>query len=187
MSMDRWYKKNGIEDAKELLTLVSVNTRDLPKSIDELKLDNNSVGIKFILPIVSELHPAIIKASQNFREFFTQMTILGILKVAKVLPYLSIFLQQQAIKTFYSSVGLTYSNVPCSNEPWFILNKEVTKIGVFAHQQHNWRLFFVAATYRRKLRLSVVANENLKMDPQQLINNALEIIKQDIEENCKDD
>lgn len=80
-----------------------------------------------------------------------------------------------------------FSNVPFSAEPWYLCNREVSKFGVFAHTQHHWKLFFVTTTYREKLRVTINANENLKMDPQVLMDTVLDKLKQEIAQYAKDE
>lgn len=43
-SLDKWYKHYGITGAKNIKTVVTVNTRNLPTKMSELKLENNTVG-----------------------------------------------------------------------------------------------------------------------------------------------
>lgn len=40
----KWFEMYGIRGTQRILTAVPINTRDLPKSLEDLKIDNNSVG-----------------------------------------------------------------------------------------------------------------------------------------------
>ena len=79
---------------------------------------------------------------------------------------------------------MLFSNVPFSAEPWHFCNKEILEFGVFANCQINWGINFVCITYKKMMRLYIMANSELKMDPQQLINNIIEEIKNEIKENA---
>jgi hypothetical protein len=147
VSLSKWFKKYGIEDAKELNTLVSVNTRGLPKTLEDFRLENDSVGIKFLFPIMSDFEKAIQETPKNFKKFFTPFSILCSKNFAYTIPFLPTFIQEKLVEDVYFGVDMVYSNVPLSSEPWCILGKKVSKTGVFAHQQHNWKLFYVATTY----------------------------------------
>jgi hypothetical protein len=39
-ALDRWYKENNVQDAREIKTAVSVNTRNFPVSYDTMILGN---------------------------------------------------------------------------------------------------------------------------------------------------
>jgi len=45
VSMDKWYKTNGIEGAEKLKVVNSINLRPLPKSIKEVDMFNQSIGM----------------------------------------------------------------------------------------------------------------------------------------------
>ena len=143
------------------------------------------IGVKFELPIMSGLERAIAATKVNFKKVFSLKTFLAQIKMGKVVTYLPEFIGRMALENVYSNVDLLFSNVPFVEEPWYLFNKEVVKYGVFAHTQYEWKLFFVATTYRKKLRLTAIANENMKMDVGILLDIAIKNLKQEISQFSK--
>jgi NRPS condensation-like uncharacterized protein len=185
VSFDKWYKSSGVVDAKLLCIGVSVNTRGLPKSIDDFKLENDSIALKFPLPLISDFEKALKITSKSFKKHFTQFKILSLKYFMKTYCCLPVFLQKKLIVEISSNIDLVYSNVPLSSEPWCILGKKVSKIGVFPHTQHKWKIFYVVTTYWNEMRISISANENLKLDPQKLLELGVATIKRDIAQRSR--
>jgi hypothetical protein len=180
VAFDKWYKHYKIEGAHNLKCLISVNTRPMPQKLEDVKLNNEMIAVKFEFPIVAELEAAITEAKTKFRSDMNLFTLFSISKATDLIPYLPEFMGRIIIKSFYKDVHMLYSNVPVSEEPWYICNKATNKIGSFAHTQHDWRLFMVCSTYRGELRLTCTANEKLKMDPQILIDFTNDILLEEV-------
>jgi hypothetical protein len=106
--------------------------------------------------------------------------MISITKFGNLIPFMPEFIGRYFLWIFYKNVHLLYSNVPLSEEPWYICNKATKRIGMFAHTQHDWRLFMVCSTYRGELRLTCIANEKLKMDPQMLLDFTNDLLLEEV-------
>mmetsp|Transcript_14153 Transcript_14153/g.12490 ORF Transcript_14153/g.12490 Transcript_14153/m.12490 type:complete len:200 (+) Transcript_14153:758-1357(+) len=185
--LNKWYQHYGIKGAKNLQSFISVNMRGLPEKVEDVNLENDSVGIKFHFPIRGDFKQAIQDTKKSFSSLFTQIVVLSIKKFAVCLPFLPDFIGRMIVVDSLMGIDLVFSNVPFSAEPWYICNKEAKKIGVFSNVYYNWKIFFAACTYRDKLRLSLNANANLKMDPQLLLDYCHELLEEEIEKYGNND
>ena len=143
----------------------------------------SNLGITFEFPIVSTLEEAIKEAKAKFHIDFNLFTIFSILKNNLVIPYLPEVWSRHLLHACFDGINLLYSNVPFSSEPWHICNKVAHKIGVFAHTQHDWKFFFIVTTYKGEIRLTAIAHENLKMDPQLLLDYCHDMMLEEIEKH----
>jgi len=71
-SIGQWLEQNEIYGAEKLKTVVTVNFRDFPTTIEELKLRNYSGATLFEMSIEKELSQAIIECRSNFWVVFSQ-------------------------------------------------------------------------------------------------------------------
>uniref|UniRef100_A0A7S3P184 Diacylglycerol O-acyltransferase n=1 Tax=Euplotes crassus TaxID=5936 RepID=A0A7S3P184_EUPCR len=181
-SLDKWYKEHGITGAKSISTFVSVNTRPLPKSMEEATLFNESVGMKFMLPMREDFDTAIKDAKTSFRKNLGMTAILSLNKFALTFPYLPEFVTRLLGGLVFDDVDLVFSNVPFSTDPWYVCSKKVNRIAAFSNVYYNWKVFFVVTTYRDELMITAMANDKLKMDTQKLIQAAIDILKTEIQE-----
>lgn len=184
-SLSQWYEEHGITDPDKILTVIPVNMRTLPNNIDELQLDNNVTAVKFEMPIRKELEVGIKDGRAAIKKFLNMFYIFTVGFFCKALPYMPIFGSKFFLFYFYKGVDMLFSNVPFSKEPWNFCNKEVKELGVFANLQHEWKFNFVVITYKNMVRFTVMAKQQLKMDPQKLLNSMVRNIKNDIQQHAK--
>ncbi|CAI2367753.1 unnamed protein product [Moneuplotes crassus] len=180
VAFDKWYKAHGVNGAKQLLTFCSVNTRSPPKTFEDISIQNDSVGVKFLLPMKDNLPEAMDACRSNFYRFFNLPAILSYKSMGYVIGLVPEYLGRKIIEDFIQNIDLVFSNIPFSSEPWYLCNKEVTKVGAFASIYFNWKIFFAAMTYRDELRLTISANAQMKMNPQLLLDYVLDFIEEDI-------
>ncbi|CAI2367833.1 unnamed protein product [Moneuplotes crassus] len=180
VSLGRWYKLHGVEGAQRLQAFCSVNMRPPPTKFEEISIENDSVGVKFAIPIKTDIMEAINDCRTNFHQFFNPFALLSYKAMGYIVGLVPEWIGRKIIYDILSNVEMVYSNVPFSSNPWYLCNKEVTKIGAFASIYYNWKVFFAAMTYRDELRLTISANAQLKMDPQLLLDNILDFIEDDI-------
>lgn len=183
--MHEWYRRNGVDDAKKIVAAITVSTRNLPKGLHELNLDNSFIPIKFEVPIMTNLEQAIKISKVNFNKFMALPALLCLSKFARSLNLYPEMLARNIISFFLGNADMTYSNVPWSKEPMYLFNREVYSLGCFAHNQHHVQLFFVGSTYRGKFRVTMMANENLKFNPQELIDIITDKLHSDISQHAK--
>lgn len=172
-SFDLWYKQNGVEGADRIVTMLPISIRELPKSIEELNLDNQTVGFKFPLPIRDKIETAIKEVKPYLRRFLHPLYVAAMTNFAGIAPYLPETIGRLVFQDYYSQADMLFSNVPFAEEPWYFCNKEVIRFGVFANAQHSITFNLVALTYRGQLRFTIMSKENLKMNPQQLLDNIM--------------
>jgi hypothetical protein len=146
-----------------------------------------NLGITFEFPIVSTLEEAIKEAKAKFHSDLNLFTIFSTLKNNLVIPYLPEVFLRHLLHTVTDDLSFLYSNVPFSSEPWHICNKVAHKIGVFGHTQLNWKFFLIVTTYKGEIRLTAIAHENLKMDPQLLLDYCQDMLLEEIEKMSGDD
>jgi len=187
ISMNEWFKNYGHMKAEKILSCITVNLRGMPDSMQDLILDNKSGAVKFELPIKENLEDGIKACRKSFRRFFTNWIMVSFSKFCSAIQFFPQKLIMYILQNFYSSIDLMYSNVPFPSEGWHFCNKKAVSIKTFANIQHNWKYFFIVTTFRGKIALSSVANENLKMDPQKLIDIAIRNLKEEIATHAKSD
>jgi hypothetical protein len=86
--LKEWYHENGVENPQKIVTFIPINPRNLPTKVEELDLDNKAVGMKFEMPILSELEPAIKQSSFNFKKLVSVSTLMSIMKMTNLFHYL---------------------------------------------------------------------------------------------------
>ncbi|CAI2364091.1 unnamed protein product [Moneuplotes crassus] len=180
VSLDKWYKVHGVQGAEKVITFGSINTRPPPKKFEEIKIQNESVGIKFRLPIRNNLETAIECCRTNYHSFLSTFAILSYKSMGYLINLLPEYLAIKVIDGIVNDMQMVFSNIPFSSEPWYLCNREVSKLGAFSNVYYNLKVFFVAMTYKEELRLTCSANAQLKMDPQLLLDYALDFIEEDI-------
>ena len=167
-SLNKWYKHYGIEGAKNLQSFISINMRGLPNSIEDISLENDSVGkleihtifspliigLRFDFPIRDNIETAIQDSHKNFKNILTWYAVASLATAASFISLLPDFLANIFVFKALSKIDLVYSNIPFSSEPWHICNRESKKIGTFSNVYFDWKLFFVATTYKDELRLT---------------------------------
>ena len=166
ISLDKWHKEYNKEGIDKIAAFVSINTRGLPKDINEITLQNeslgklillliiNNIGIKFQLPIRDNLKQGIRDSKTYFHKFTGFFSILSIVKLIKIIGYLPEYLQRKIIEKNFTEFEFIYSNIPFSSEPFYICNKQITKLRVFSNTYYRWKCFFAATTYRNELSLT---------------------------------
>ena len=138
--------------------------------------------MKFELPIREDFETGLEDAKKHFHKALDFFAIMSINKFSYTIPYLPEFIGRILTNEIFRTIDLVYSNVPFSSKAMHICNKAVHKIGVYSRCYYDWKLFFVATTYRNELWLTAMGNENLKMDPQLLIDYTLDFLEKEIEE-----
>lgn len=118
-SLYEWYKVNGITGVDRIVTTMPTNIRELPKTVDEINLDNNIVGFKFFVPIREKLEEGI-KETKNVTKKYLTLTYIGaIMNFMKIVKYLP----QKAINFFVEDMSrntdIVYSNIPFSQETFY--------------------------------------------------------------------
>ena len=177
---DTWFKKSGITGAEFIKTLVTINMRELPKSKSEFRIENDTSALKFGLPLNSGLQEAVEGAQKGFRSLFNKFSTTSIGYSLYLMPYLPEICGKLLMTYLYHQADCLFSNIPISADPWYLCNREAQKFGFFAHTHHEWKLFIVVTTYKERLRVTLSANENLKMDPQVLLDSVSDTLRQEI-------
>lgn len=186
-SLNEWYKKHGIEDAKSVQTLIPVNMRDLPKNLDELKFENYTMGIKAQIGIHASVEQALQKTVPEVKSSLNVTALMWLQKITKVFEYLPEKISRIILSPFMENIIFAFTNVPFPKEPWYMFNKKILKVGVFANNQVDSWLVLVAVTYRDNLRFMLASKNKLKMDAKAFLDILMDNINQDINTQAKQD
>lgn len=178
--LDKWYREHGVEGADKIMLLMPINNRPPPKSMAELDLDNNMTAIKFEQPIKPDIQAAMAENRRTLSHLLNPTYLACSKTMGKLLPYLSENACRGVFADFCKGVDFMFSNVPFSTEPWHFCNKEIRRFGVFVNVQGETCVNFVAVTYKGNLRLTVMAKNQLKMDPARLLDIVVQQIEDDI-------
>ena len=165
--------------------LIPINMRGLPSNIQELKLGNYVTAIKFELPLHKNIQSAIKSAKNAIRDYLNPILLRVLNNFSKFWEWMPIVLSKKAFFDFYHNVHLIFSNIPFSEVSWYLWNKEITEFGAYVNCQLECNLNIVCITYKKMMRLYVMANSELKMNPQELIDIIIDEITEEIKEHCK--
>ena len=187
LGLTKWFEKYKNNEILKILMLIPVTMRGLPNSIEELKLGNYTNAIKFELPLHNNIQSGIKSAKNALRDYLNPVFLMAVNNFGKFLEVMPIFIGKYIFFDFYNKVHIVFTNVPFSDVPWHFCNKEVTELGVFANWQIDWNLNFGTITYKKKVKFYIMANSELKMNPQELIDIVVNEISNEIKQNSKID
>ena len=179
-SLNDWYKKNNINGASHINISLPVNFRSLPTSIKDLKLDNNSVIIKLQFPIWNDFKDCLSQVRPGIRKYLKPNLLAGLINLGKIFQFFPEVAFRYILNDFFGGIDMCFSNVPFSEEPFYFLNKQVLNFWAFSNLMIELNVFLVCITYRKMVKFSLITKENLKMDPQDLLDNIVNKIKEDI-------
>ena len=180
IGIKKWLSKNGVKDPSKILTLIPVNLRPLPTNIHELKIGNYVHGSRNEIYLEDNLNEAIKSAQKSFKSKITSRRLDSIDIFYSFLLYLPDFIKNKFFPNIMNGVHLLFSNIQGSDSIWKIWGKEVLEFELHPNLTSSWNLNIMCTTYNKKMRLILLANSELKMDPKQLMDIVNEDIKNDI-------
>ena len=182
--ISKWCHANEVFNLSNLKIWFPVNMRPLPNNMNEINLNNWLTSLLQDLPLNTNINQSLDYLKRNKNEFnnFKFLTCLSYFQ--KILPLLPEIIVRKLFSDFFVGVYMMFSNIPFPSESFHICNREVTDVALFANYFYNWRINFVAMTYKGKLKFMIMADRNLKMDPQQLMNLVVDELKEQIAQ-CK--
>ena len=155
--------------------------RPLPTNINELKFGNYVLGSRNEIYLKDDLSEAIKSVQGSFKSKITPLRLNTLDIFFSFFKYLPDFISKGFYPKSFKGVHLLFSNIPGSESIWKIWGKEVLEFEMYPNIQLQWNLNIVCTTYNKKMRLMLLANSELKMDPKQL----MDIVNEDIINDIK--
>lgn len=179
-SVHQWLKENNINDAEYIKTQVSVNTRNLPTSLDDLKHGNQFVSNIFRMPLVEDLPTSIQKTKEAFYKDFPSDGGMKMLMGMNPLSPFPTIIADMIATVLGQGINIAISSLSLSEVPWYICGKKVGKRGEFVHSLGYLTSGIIVITYEKKMRVSMNLNKHLKMDYKQLFEILISNIQNEI-------
>ena len=126
LGLTKWFESYKINDASKILVIAPANTRGLPRNIEELKLGNYSYAFKFELPLHKDIQSGIQGAKNAIKEYLNPIFLKAAAHFTDFTALFPMTAGKPLFENLYQGVHLLFTNVPFSDVPWYVCNKEVT-------------------------------------------------------------
>ena len=125
ISLDKWFKENGVEGAERLKMMLPVNLRRLPTCMEELVLDNWLMTFNHLLPIGDNIENWMKKSKDYLKRNLKPEYILWADKAGILFKnFPNWILKEQLLKESLKGIDLAFSNLPYSSDPLYFLSKK---------------------------------------------------------------
>lgn len=98
----------------------------------------------------------------------------------EAIPVMPFIVSEKSFEKAHDNLSLAISNVPFSEESWYLCGQKVTKRALFAQTLTDLSMVIIPITYEDKLRIQICSNKNLDMNTQQFLDILIHNIKEDI-------
>ena len=168
-SMHKWLKNNN-ENCENIIARIPIATKGLASNRDEFVFGNTSTGIKFKCPIKGDLDESIKSWRTAIKSNLSLLSVFARLNAAHIFSLFPLaFLRHYMENAFDVDVDL--SNFPISNKPFKFCGRQILEFRPFINKLYNCNLIIFAMTYNGNFNFSVMINNKVKINPQELIDN----------------
>ena len=168
-SIYKWYQMNGVDEPKQISTIVPVVMKPFSPHIDHVNMENGSSGVTFRLKLKENLEDAICQATKGFNFYFKLPYLIHIMIMLKAFGIFPNALGRYLYNFSWWNLDMTMSNVQGGNSPMYLWDKEITNIYGYLAPFWRWNLNFTYNSYREKVFVQITADRHIQMDPKQLM------------------
>ena len=169
-SMNKWYKENGIEGAKNLKMVMPINTRNLPTCLNDLILDNSIMTFHHMLPIENDMEESIKKSKTALRKSMKPEYVLGAAKLEFILQFIPhYFLRKYILNDNFKEIDMIFSNFSFSSVPFTFVSKQQLGVYPFSNLIQSINILLMSMTYKNQLRFTMMARRSMSLDPKKLL------------------
>uniref|UniRef100_A0A7S3JG98 O-acyltransferase WSD1 C-terminal domain-containing protein n=1 Tax=Euplotes harpa TaxID=151035 RepID=A0A7S3JG98_9SPIT len=168
-SIHEWYVLNNVAEPKEIIATVPVVMKPFSPTIEKVDIDNCTAGITFSFKLKAELEEAIRVNKTEFERFFNLPFLIHVITSLKLFMYLPTALGALLYHMCCKNIDLTLSNVSCSKEAMYLLDKKIARLYGFLGVFCNCNLIVVLTSYNYELSFQITADKKIQMDPAQLL------------------
>ena len=109
-SISEWYHMNGVEETKNISTIIPVVMKPFSPNINEINIENWTSGITFRFPLKDNLNDAIRETSKNFGFYYQLPHLISIMIMLRSFAILPNWLSKYLYHFAWWNLGMTLSN-----------------------------------------------------------------------------
>lgn len=185
-SLKQWYAAHKVEGARRLVMMMPINpSKTLPKTIDDLKVDNEALATKIPILISDDAQEVINDFKPVQKRYLHPLYIRALMNFGFIGNKIPMFIGKILFHNYWKRCSISLSNLSLSQVPWYFKNAQILNFQAYANNQGNNPFNMVAITYRNELRLLTMSQNKLKFNPKMLLDFMVANIEKDIEKYCK--
>lgn len=119
-SIHSWYEKNGLESPQDLIMSCPVSMKTLPKSIEDINLNNYTSSVTIKLPVMKDLSESIKVTRKRFSTFFKFYHLVPTVNFQKLFRYIPKRIGSYLYTRFLKEVDFLLTNVNGPREPIYL-------------------------------------------------------------------
>lgn len=93
----------------------------------------------------------------------------SVVNCESLLQYLPQFLFQKVLSIYYSGTDFGFTSIPISETPVYFFNREILNFAVFTNISRRINAILTITTYKKMAKFMMIADANIKMDTQALL------------------
>ena len=159
-SISEWYHMNGVEETKDISTIIPVVMKPFSPNINEINIENWTSGITFRFPLKDNLNDAMRETSRNFGFYYQLPHLMSMMIMLRSFAILPNWLSKYLYHFACWNLGMTLSN-----KPILLLSKYsiyLVVIILYLHKIYfhkNWLIKIIKKFSLRDLKISMLRVE----------------------------
>jgi len=188
-AISKYFTELGISEDKQTHFSLSlpVNMKPQPKSIDDVQFKNSCSLVLANIPLSSDIGYVMKKNREIFDVGFSLHVLRFGVWVISFMGFLPEAFSRACIRDNSKGLNIIISNTPGPQTPLFFCDKEVIDIGGIGPNVGTSGLTILISSYCGRVKLQMLADDNLRMDPHKLLAHLEEQIDESIKTYARDD
>ena len=177
--MSRYFDKLGVKDQSHFTVTIPVNMKPMPNSLKDVQLNNILSTATVNIPLSTDLDYAMKETRKyldagysflNLRTGMYMMNIFGLCPVA---------ITRMVMYSKVLTINVLISNTPGPSKHAYLYGRKIKEFAGLGPNNGQSGLTILITSYCGLVRIQILADTNLKMDPKLL----MEYIEDQIDEN----
>lgn len=168
-AFSKLFTEMGITKQTHFSVSVPVNMKPLPRNIQEVQFNNSCSLCLAKIPISTDLGYTMKKAREYFDSGFNLVTLRFGMYVINFMGSLPDAFWRLAITDNSKNMNTIISNTPGPQEPIYFCDQVIKEIGGVGPNVGGSGITLLISSYWGKIKLQLLADSNLSMDPHRLL------------------
>jgi len=188
-ALSKYFTELGISEDKQTHFSLSlpVNMKPQPKSIDDVQFKNSCSLVLANVPLSSDINYVMTKNRETFDIGFPLHVLRFGVWVVSCVGFLPEAFARACIRDNSKGLNIIISNTPGPQTPLFFCNQEITDMGGTGPNVGSTGLTLLISSYCGRVKLQMLADDNLNMDPQRLLAHLERQIEESIQNYARND